>query len=66
MTMGSALGSKLAIIFLYYHVSNWLKHCSKDFEPVYYKTYSVGIFVLFNKPEYARFFLEYVNKNIRA
>ena len=60
--MGSPLGPTLANIFLCYHESNWQKDCPKDFKPVYYKRYVVDIFVLFNKPEHAQFFLEYINK----
>ena len=42
--------------------SNWLKDCPKNFKPVYYKRYVDDIFALFNKPEHAQFFLEYMNK----
>ena len=62
VAMGSPLGPTLANIFLCYHESNWLKDCPKDFKPVYYKRYVDDIFVLFNKPEHAQFFLEYMNK----
>ena len=37
-------------------------NCPKDFKAVYYKRYVDDIFVLFNKPEHAQFFLEYMNK----
>ena len=60
--MGSPLGPTLANILFCYHESNWLKHCPKDFKPVYYKRHVDDIFVLFNKPEHAQFFLEYMNK----
>ena len=60
--MGSPLGPTLANILLCYHKSNWLKDCPKDFKTVYYKRYVDDIFVLFNKPEHAQFFLEYMNK----
>ena len=59
---------KIAHVLVYYrkqkyhHESNWLKDCPKDFKPVYYKRYVDDIFVLFNKPEHAQFFLEYMNK----
>ena len=33
---------------------------------VYNKRYAVVIFVLFNKPEHAQFFLEYVNKKHKS
>ena len=67
VAMGSPLGPTLANIFLCYHESNWLKDCPKNFKPIYYKRYVDDIF-LFNKPEHAQFFHEYVNKkhkNIR-
>ena len=62
VAMGSPLGPTLANIFLCYHESNWLKDCLKNFKPIYYKRYVDDIFVLFNKPEHAQFFLEYINK----
>ena len=57
VAMDSPLGLTLANIFLCYHESNWLQDCPKDFKPVYYKRYENDIFVLFNEPEYAQFFL---------
>ena len=63
--MGSPLGPILANIFLFYHQSNRLNDCPKDFKPVYYKRYVDDIFVLFNKPEHAQFFLAYMNKKHR-
>ena len=62
VAMGSPLGPTLANIFLCYHERNWLKDCPKNFKPIYYKRYVGDIFVLFNKPEHAQFFLEYINK----
>ena len=59
VAMGSPLGPTLANIFLCYHGSNWQKDCL-----VYYKSYVDDIFVLFNKPQHAQFFLEYINKKI--
>ena len=56
--MGSPLGPTLANIFLCYHESNWPKDCPKNLKPIYYKRYGDDIFVLFNKPEHAQFFLE--------
>ena len=60
--MGSPLGPKLANIFICYNKNNWLKNCPKDLKPVYYKRYVDDIFLLFNRPEHAHFFLEYINK----
>ena len=62
VAMGSPLGPTLANKFLFYHESNWLKDCPKNFKPIYYKRYVDDIFVLFNKPEHVHFFLEYINK----
>ena len=45
--------------------SNWLKDYSKDFNPVYYKRYVNDTVVLFNKPEHAQYFLEYINKKYK-
>ena len=62
VAMSSSLGPTLANIFLCYNESNWLKYFPKDFKPVNYKRYVDDIFLLFNKPEHAQFFLEYINK----
>ena len=45
-----------------YHESNWLKDCPKHFRPFSYKRYVDDIFVLFDKPEHAQFFLECIDK----
>ena len=39
-----------------------MKECLKDFKAVYYIRYVDDIFVVFNKPEHVKFFLEYMNK----
>ena len=62
---GVALWPTLANTFLCYHEYNWLKDYPKDFKPVYYKRCVDDILVLFNKPEHAQFFLEYMNKNYK-
>ena len=62
VAMGFPLGPTLANVFLCYHESNWLKDFPKYFKPVYYKRYVDDTFVLFNKPEHAQFFLEYMNE----
>ena len=66
VAMGSPLGPTLTNIFLCYHESNWLKDCPKDFKPVFYKRYVDDILVLFNKPEHAQLFLEYLNKKHKS
>ena len=60
--MGSPLGPTLTIIFVCYYESNWLNNCPKDFKPVFYRRYVNDIFILFNKPEYKHFLIEYMNK----
>ena len=62
VAMGSPLGPTLTNIFLCYYENNWLKDCRKYFKPVFCERYVDNIFVLFNKPEHAQFFLEYINK----
>ena len=57
-----SLGLTLAKNFLCYHESNSLEYCSKGFQPVYYQRYMDDIFVLFNKLNHSKFFLEYVHK----
>ena len=66
VAMSSSLGLTLANIFRCYHESNWQKDYLKDFKPAYYKRYVNDIFILFNQPEHAQFFLEFVKKNIRT
>ena len=60
--MDSSLGTTLTNIFLRYHESIRLQDCMKDFNPVCYKRYVDDIFALFNKPEHAQFFFNYINK----
>ena len=62
ISMRSPLRLALANIFLCYHEGNWVKDCPKDFRLIYYKRYVDDIFVLFNEPEHAQFFLKYINK----
>ena len=66
VAMGSPSGPTLTNIFLCYHESNWLKDCPKDFKPVFYKRYVDDILVLFNTPEHAQLFLEYINKKHKS
>ena len=55
-------GMKLPNIFVGYHKEHLLKDCPNDLKPVYYKRYVDNIFVLFNKPEHAQSFLEWISK----
>ena len=55
-------GMKLPNIFVGYHEEHLLKDCPNDLKPVYYKRYVDNIFVLFNKPEHAQSFLEWISK----
>ena len=51
VAMGSPLGPTLAVIFLCYHETTWLKNCTKSFKPLYYKRYVNDILLLFEKPD---------------
>ena len=62
----SPVGPTLANIVHCYHESNWLKDSPKDFKPVYYKRHVDDVFVLFNKPEHAQFFLKHINKKHKS
>ena len=62
VAIGSPLGPTLAKTFLCCHKSNWLKDCPKVVQTCLLQRYVDDIFVLFNKPEHAQFFLEYMNK----
>ena len=59
-SMRSTLGPTLANIFLCYHESTWPKCYPIDLKPVYYKSYSHDIFVLFNKQNIRSVFLNIV------
>ena len=45
--MGSSLGPTLANIILCHYEDIWLRNCSLEFKPSYYKSYVDDIFVLF-------------------
>ena len=61
VAMGSSLGQILGNNFLSYHEENWLNKCPIEFEPSFYKRYFDDIFVLFESPESAHLFCEYMS-----
>ena len=58
VVMGIALGPVLANIFMCSFESIWLRDCSNDFEPLFYKRYVHDIFALFSSPDHANKFKE--------
>ena len=61
VAMGSHLGSILANIFLSHHEENWLNKCPTEFKPGFYRRNVDDIFVLFESPESADSFREYMS-----
>ena len=59
VAMGSPLGPILAGIFPSHHEENWRNKCPIAFKPGFYRRY-VDIFVLFESPESAHSFREYM------
>ena len=59
--MGFPLGPILASIFLPHHEENWLNKCPIEFKPSFYGRYVDDIFVLFESPESAHSFHEYMS-----
>ena len=53
---------------LFFHREvKWLNDCPEIFKPVFYKRYVNDIFILFEKPEHVKLFVDYMNsknKNI--
>ena len=61
VAMGSPLGPILTNIFLLYHEENWLNKCPIEFKPSFYRRYVDNMFVLFESPEAAHSFREYMS-----
>ena len=61
VAMGSPLGPILANIFLSHHEENWLNKCPIKFKPSFYRRYVDDIFVVFESPESAHSFREYMS-----
>ena len=61
VAMGSPLGPILANIFLSHHEENWLNKCPIEFKPSFYRRYVDDILVLFEPPESAHTFREYMS-----
>ena len=59
--MGSPLGPILANIFVSHNEEKWLKKCPIKFKPTFYRMYVDDIFVLFESPESADLFREYMS-----
>ena len=63
VAMGSPLGPSLANAFLCHHETKWLNDCPKKFKPVFYKRYLDDFFVLFERPEHVKPFVDNNNSN---
>ena len=51
----------LANIFLSHDEENWLNRCPIEFKPGFYRRYVDDIFILFESPESAHSFGEYMS-----
>ena len=65
VAMGSPLGSTFANFFLVCYEHNWLKNCSLQFKPNFYRRYVDDIFLMFEKKEHVRKFFRYMNSRHR-
>ena len=59
--MTSPLGPTLANSFLCYYEKRWLDKCPEEFKPVFYRRYVDSVFVLLEKEEHLKLFLNYFN-----
>ena len=59
--MGSPLRPTLANLFLVDYESKWLKECSVQFAPEYYRHYVDDIFLLFKAKDHSKKFFRYMN-----
>ena len=61
VAMDSPLRTSLANAFLSYHEKNWLKKCSQEFRPVFYRRYVDDIFILFKLNDHLKYFQDFLN-----
>ena len=61
VAMDSPLRTSLANTFLPYHEKNWLKNCSQEFRPVFYRRYVDDIFILFKLNDHLKYFQDFLN-----
>ena len=61
VAMGSPLGPTLTNLFLVYYEHIWLKKCSLQFQPKYYRRYVDDIFLMFESRNHGKKFLKYMN-----
>ena len=61
VAMGSPLGPTLANIFLCHYEDIWLRNCSLECKPSYYKRYVDDIFVLFESETQVESFKNFMN-----
>ena len=61
VAMGFPLDLILANIFLSHHEENWLNKCPIEFKPSFYRKYVDDIFIVFESPESAHSFNEYMS-----
>ena len=61
VAMGSPLGPTLANIFLCHYEDIWLRNCSLECKPSYYKRYVDNIFVLFKWETHVQSFKNFMN-----
>ena len=61
VAMGSPLGPSLANIFLFHYEDIWLRDCSLECKPSYYKRYVDDIFVLSESENQVESFENFMN-----
>ena len=62
VAMGSPIGPTLANIFMCHHEQKWLNNCPNPIKPQLYQRYVDDTFLLFNKSQNPKQFLDYLNK----
>ena len=61
-SMGSPVGGIFANFFLAHHEKKWLEQCPTHFKPVSYYRYVDDTLTIFNSPDHANKFLDYLNQ----
>ena len=61
VAMGSQLGPTFSSLFLVYYENMGLDKCPLQFKPIYYRRYVDDIFLMFEKKDHVKKFLNYMN-----
>ena len=60
--MSSSIGGIFANLFLPHHEKKWLEQCPTHFKPVSYHRYVDDTLTIFNSPDHANKFLDYISE----